>query len=358
MRSKVSIVVPTRNRSALLRQALRSVRAQTWPEREVVVIDEASTDDTQAVLATEFPEARVVRHDVARGPGGARNAGIRATDGDWVFFWDDDDLMHPSHLAGLVEASCAAPPNTVVSGRIRSFTIERDEVRLAPIVVAPENRPGIETIAEFIQPHGRGTITQSTTLWPRRLFDAVMWDESLYINEDVDFFGRAILTGLDIIGRPVGMHYMRYHSGPRLSTSPSLQALLGPSLYRLKWSELLVSHPRRELCATDMRNGLMATLIDLTGVSEAQHLMPRLDAAFHQWGGKRYYVTPPPGHPLKRFLAQTVLDVAGLPGLRRLLDLSSQLKRGEAEYVARLQPVATDTDRSDAATILAAARDP
>ena len=68
MSDKVSIIVPTRNRRDWLREALRSARNQTWPDKEIVVVDEASTDDTLAMLANEFPEARVVKHATTRGP--------------------------------------------------------------------------------------------------------------------------------------------------------------------------------------------------------------------------------------------------------------------------------------------------
>ena len=73
---KVSIVVPTRNRRDILRHTLRSARAQTWPNIDIIVVDEASTDGTGRMLAAEFPNLKIVRHDVPHGPGGARNAGI------------------------------------------------------------------------------------------------------------------------------------------------------------------------------------------------------------------------------------------------------------------------------------------
>jgi glycosyltransferase involved in cell wall biosynthesis len=62
--NKISIIVSTRDRSPLLRSTLRCARAQTWSDKEVIVVDEGSSDDTQSVLATEFPEVKVVRHDV------------------------------------------------------------------------------------------------------------------------------------------------------------------------------------------------------------------------------------------------------------------------------------------------------
>ncbi|OFW97659.1 MAG: hypothetical protein A3D94_18075 [Alphaproteobacteria bacterium RIFCSPHIGHO2_12_FULL_66_14] len=353
MSNKISIIVPTRTRARLLRQALRSVRAQTWTERDVVVVDEASADGSAAMLASEFPEARVVRHEVAKGPAAARNAGVAATDGDWVFFWDDDDLMHPAHLEALLHAALAAPPRSLVSGRLRSFAIVDDEIRLAPVVCTPESRPGIETIVEFLQPHRRGTLTLSTILWPRRLLETLSWDEDLLINEDVDFFGRAILAGWQIVGRPVGMNYIRQHDGERASADPTARALLSPARYRLKWSALLAAHPGREVCAPAMRDGFMAQLIDLTGRPEAEAVMPLLREAFGLWGGRHLYVTPPPRQWLKRTLAQGVLDVGGLPALRWLLTEASRLRGGADLQPSRLHAPLSDADKSDAAVIRA-----
>jgi len=353
---RISIVLPTRNRAALLRQALLSIRAQTWPRRELIVVDEASTDDTAALLAREFGEAKVIRHDVAKGPSAARNTGTAAAQGDWVFFWDDDDLMHPTHLESLLHAAQAGPPQAIVSGQIRSFVTTEGEIRLGPLVCTPPDRPGIDTLREFLQPHGIGSISISSALWPRALCETVGWDETLFINEDVDFFGRAILAGWQIVGRPVGAHYYRHHAGARGSSATRSEVLLSPALYRLKWSRLLEAHPGRETCAAAMRDAFMALLVDLTDVPDARALLPELRQAFRLWGGRRYYLAPPPRHPLKRFAAAACLGVGGLAGLKLLLQLQSVVAPADASsaaFWARYKTPVTDADRADLANILA-----
>lgn len=353
MADLVSIVIPTRNRARLLGQALRSARGQTWRDREIIVVDEASDDDTPAMLSRAFPDVRVIRHAAPRGPAGARNAGVAAARGDWVFFWDDDDLMHPGHLAALVQAQHAAPADTLISGRVRSFIVAAGEVRLSPVVSAPAERPAMATLEEFVQPHRRGSLTLSTILWPTVLCRAVPWDEKLFINEDVDFFGRALLAGYRIAGRPVGMMYIRQHEGERASTNPGAAGVLAPALYRLKWTELLAGHPERATVAPAMRDGLMAVLIELSGRRDAQELMARLDVAFRQWGGVGYYVTPPPRQPMKRWLAQAVLNLGGLLAVKALLAGSARLKGGGGD-LGRFQAPVSDGDREDVAVLRAA----
>jgi len=102
----VSVVVPTRNRSGLLRKTLRSVLWQQQVELEVIVIDEASTDDTSAMLATlGDARVRVIRHDRPRGVSAARNRGAADAHGEWLAFVDDDDLWAPDKLVRQIQAA-------------------------------------------------------------------------------------------------------------------------------------------------------------------------------------------------------------------------------------------------------------
>ena len=356
MSSKVSIIVPTRNRCGFLRQALRCGLAQTWPETELVVVDEASTDGTVAMLADEFPKVQVVRHDVPRGTGGARNSGIAASTGKWVLFLDDDDLLHREHVEALVRASLEAPANCIVSGRWRRFVTVSNEVRLGPVVCAPPDRRGIEMLVEIIEPRGEATICGHSVLWPRRAFADVLWDEGISTNGDSDFFGRVILAGSRIVGREVGMAYYRVHSGERVSSEGSsggtpLRGLLSAARYRLKWSQLLLSHPERELCGEAMRNGFMALLIGLSGVPDAKQLVPLLEDAYRLWGGQDFYISSPPRNAFKRRIAETVLKIGGPLALHWLLNQTSQPQQSRQAQLEGYRMPANDADKSDVAAI-------
>ena len=349
--NKISIIVSTRDRSPLLRSTLRCARAQTWSDKEVIVVDEGSSDDTQSVLATEFPEVKVVRHDVARGPAAARNAGVAAAGGDWLFFWDDDDLMHPRHLEELMGAALEAPPRCLVTGRQRDFAIVSGAVMLAPVFCAPAKRSDTETLTELLEPTRQRTITHSSILWPRELFDTLSWDEELAFNDDFDLFGRSILAGWHIVGREVGQYFIRLHTGPRVTTGVSTRRLLSPPRYYLKWSELLKQHPEHAACASALRNGLMEQLIDMTDVAAAKNLMPQLEAAFRDWGGRRFYPTHPPQNWLKRAVVRSILEVGGLSAMRRFLELVARVRSPRSDYISSFQPPATDADREHASIV-------
>jgi glycosyltransferase involved in cell wall biosynthesis len=107
----VSVIVPTRNRSSLLALTLRSVLAQRDVDFEVIVVDEASSDDTPSVI-TSFgdPRIRSIRHERPQGVSAARNRGVAEARADWVAFLDDDDLWAPTKLTlqlGALRASGA-----------------------------------------------------------------------------------------------------------------------------------------------------------------------------------------------------------------------------------------------------------
>jgi len=94
----VSVIIPTHNRTALVREAVASVKAQTYRDYEILVVDDASTDDTQEALAA-WREVRVLRQACRRGVAAARNLGIAAARGEWLAFLDSDDLWLPEKLA-------------------------------------------------------------------------------------------------------------------------------------------------------------------------------------------------------------------------------------------------------------------
>lgn len=97
----VSVVVPMYNDRRTVDLCLRSVLAQTYSKTEVIVVDDASTDDS-AALAAAHP-VTLVRAERNGGPGATRNLGVRHASGEIIFFLDADLTMHPDAVAQAVE---------------------------------------------------------------------------------------------------------------------------------------------------------------------------------------------------------------------------------------------------------------
>ena len=96
----VSVVVPTYNRAYCICRAIDSVRAQTYSNWEIVIVDDGSKDDTAAVISSKYGDDSRVRYIYQENTGvtGARNKGIRETRGDYVAFLDSDDFWKPWKL--------------------------------------------------------------------------------------------------------------------------------------------------------------------------------------------------------------------------------------------------------------------
>ncbi|HZN54227.1 MAG TPA: glycosyltransferase family A protein [Candidatus Polarisedimenticolaceae bacterium] len=117
---EISVVIPTYNRARLVAEAIDSALAQTFADREIVVVDDGSTDATEATLARYRERIRVVRKPNG-GEASARNAGVREARGTWIAFLDSDDRWEPAALATLVAAARARPEAGLVAMKARAI---------------------------------------------------------------------------------------------------------------------------------------------------------------------------------------------------------------------------------------------
>lgn len=197
---RISVIVATWNRSHVLGEAIGSILAQTRPADEIVVVDDGSTDDTQARLAALAAEPlgdRIValRQDNA-GVAAARNAGLARASGDWIAFLDDDDVWDPGRLA-ILERDLAADGDGievhVANIRYVGEGYAYDQMAMLG-VVAPEGRS--RRVADVFVPASRGFQLNGLAC-TRRLARAIGgFEESLQTHED------KLFTGLLGLGRP------------------------------------------------------------------------------------------------------------------------------------------------------------
>lgn len=108
----VSVVIPCYNHANYLQDAIRSCLAQTYPNLEILVVDDGSTDNTKAVVG-QFPQVQYIYQDNA-GVGAARNRGWRQAQGEFVQFLDADDYLLPTKIQRCVDALRADPEIGVV----------------------------------------------------------------------------------------------------------------------------------------------------------------------------------------------------------------------------------------------------
>src|SRR4051794_34891141 len=211
----ISIVVPTRNRAARLAALLASLAGQEGPPFEVIVVDNASSDRTLAVVgeadADLAAHIRAIHLPQPMGPAIARNRGWRAAQGDLVVFTDDDVVAAPGWLAAIAAAH-ERDPEAVIQGRTE-----------------PDPRE-IHKLAAFSRSQrasGPGPWFQTCNIaYPRSLleqrggFDETFWEAA---GEDTDLGWRAVEAGARVIYEPNALNWHAVHEPGALQLIRSTQ---------------------------------------------------------------------------------------------------------------------------------------
>jgi len=132
---RVSVVLPTFNRAAVLPVAMRSVLAQSFTDLELIVVDDGSTEDIRGLVqASGDPRVRYLRQE-RRGVAAARNAGVAAARGAYLAFQDSDDEWLLDKLQRQLEAIAPTDPDhMVLCGllRVRGRSVSRYPARIPP----------------------------------------------------------------------------------------------------------------------------------------------------------------------------------------------------------------------------------
>ena len=181
---QVSVVIPTRNRWKLLRDhALDSALAQVDVTVEVIVVDDASTDETAERLATfRDDRVRVIRHEARKNRSRARNAGLAAARGEWIAFLDDDDLWAPGMLRAQLETAQRERASLVCG----ALVLVDDTLNVIERVQAPDPRHLARSLLRSSVIHCPAAVTVRTDL----VREAGGFDERLNEIEDWDLWIR------------------------------------------------------------------------------------------------------------------------------------------------------------------------
>lgn len=203
---RVSIIIPTYNRSQLLAAAMRSATAQTFTSYEIIVVDDGSQEDIAAVVQVVAGAAGRCIRVPHGGPAAARNAGVQAARGELLAFLDSDDLWHPEHLAATVAVLQARPEVGLVYHD--AVEVDEDEREL------PRQRR---------RPYAAGRVTQDllvydfiftpTVVCRRESFCAAGgFDTAMVPSEDYDLWLRmSLLCQFAFVDRPLMSR--RRHAG-------------------------------------------------------------------------------------------------------------------------------------------------
>lgn len=205
----ISVIIPTYNRATMLQSALESALAQDYPHFEIIVVDDASTDDTTEMLKA-YKSVRVIRHEQNKGAAAARNTGIKAAKGEYVALLDSDDLWVfdklSRQMAYLLESGVdACVCNTVY----RKHNSEQLAPRPLPV--------NADWAKELVR--GLGVNAGSALLVRKSLFDEVgYFDENLPRLEDWEWFIRFVQKGYKFGNAPFNGAIIQVGGAPSLAS--------------------------------------------------------------------------------------------------------------------------------------------
>jgi glycosyltransferase involved in cell wall biosynthesis len=215
-------VIRSHQQGRFLAEAVGSARAQTRPPDEIVVVDDASTDETADVLAAlqEREPLVVVRHDLARGPAASFNAGVAASAGDLILALDADDALSPRYVELTEQA--------ILDG--------------ADLAYGGVERFGATTSFEPARPFdgdelGVENFLHVSTMFRRPIFDATGGfrpDMDSLALEDWEFWVNAVEAGAR--GQAVDgcwLRYRRHAEGSRDTASQAVVARAHLRIHRL-----------------------------------------------------------------------------------------------------------------------------
>jgi glycosyltransferase involved in cell wall biosynthesis len=179
----LSVIVPAYNAADFIPDAIRCIQEQDYPQLEVIVVDDGSTDRTRDIVLSRNGGIRYV-HQENQGAAGARNHGLRLARGKLITFLDADDLWTPCALQLLTQHLHDHRQTEVVLGRVqytRWLTDSTEKHRLEPF-----GNPCI-------------SFNLDAGVFRREIFERVgAFDLSLRTSEDVDWFMRARESGASI----------------------------------------------------------------------------------------------------------------------------------------------------------------
>ena len=143
----ISVIIPVKNGSNYLQEAIESVQRQGVPV-EILVIDDGSTDNTVEIASGLG--CKVISHPVSKGQVAAKNTGLKAATGEYVLFLDHDDIIREGALASMYEMIEADPDASAVQSMVKDF-LSPEIASMPGTTIRPEPYYGLFTGAILIR---------------------------------------------------------------------------------------------------------------------------------------------------------------------------------------------------------------
>jgi glycosyltransferase involved in cell wall biosynthesis len=195
---KISVIVPTYNRERFVVKALDSVLNQSFTDYEIIVIDDGSTDGTRKALEAYLNKIKYIYQDNS-GASAARNAGVKAANGEWLAFLDSDDEWKVDYLSKQIRGTGGIPGICMQTTNCLFIALDGKTGSYFEINGSLSEFDGRDYLLlqepfRFVVKHGPWQLG-STIILRDAIMNAGLFDTSLKISEDFDLMARVALQG-------------------------------------------------------------------------------------------------------------------------------------------------------------------
>ncbi|MCB0447740.1 MAG: glycosyltransferase [Gelidibacter sp.] len=212
-RYKVSIIIATYNRAHLIVETLQSIKKQTHQNWECIIVDDGGTDNThetiRPILSNDHRFQFLKRPEAyKKGLSGCRNYGLDLATGDYIIFFDDDDIVHPQNLELCLFYVNQHPNLFFCHYKKEAFQGHFDKVYLQSL-----EPKAVETGDDFYEKVLTYEIPMAscTVLWKKECFDKVRFNETLLYAEDWECYQKILSTQVKGVVLNENLYFNRKH---------------------------------------------------------------------------------------------------------------------------------------------------
>ena len=207
-RPRVSVLMANFNGAPFIARSLRSALGQSLRDLEIIVCDDASTDDSLAAarqIAAADDRVRVIASDHNAGISATRNRAIEAARGEWLAVQDSDDLFHPERLARLLEVAVRARADLIADDLLEFPNGPDGECKLLvgrrrPFRIAAPTLMRRAHVLGYLKP-----------VWRADAMRGVRYNTEMVVAEDFDFACRMVANGARYVFHPEALYFYRKH---------------------------------------------------------------------------------------------------------------------------------------------------
>lgn len=208
-----SVIIPNWNGRQHLATCLDALRAQAFRDFEVILVDNGSTDNSQALVRANYPEVDIVALGENRGFTGACNAGYEASRGDYVILLNNDTEAVPGWLGTVVDTFEKHPKVGIIAGKLLLFD-ERHRFHAAGDIYRTDGIPGNrgfgqQDTGQYDRVEPVFSACGAAAAYRREMLNEIGFlDDAFYFScEDVDLAWRAQLAGWEVLYVPEAVVY-------------------------------------------------------------------------------------------------------------------------------------------------------